>query len=924
MSDVPGSTSTGRTIAVGGSLTGSLETPGDHDWYKITLTAGQKIVISLGGSGATPVADTYLYLRDSVGNLISSDDDGGPGTDSRIVFTVTTTGTYYIDVGAWNEGYSGGYELSVQTYTPPPVFDWDEAAQQLTHGYWDGDWHRWDVSQGDSITVNLTALTQAGKALARAALAEWTDIIGVNFTEVSAGGQITFDDNEEGAFTSTNWANHVITSAHVNVSTQWLADYGTGLGTYSFQSYLHEIGHALGLGHAGNYNGDASYEGDAIFANDGWPTTIMSYFDQDESAYFNDRSFTREFVGTPMNADIVAMQALYGLSTTTRTGNTTYGFNSNANRDIFHADQYPDVAYTIIDSGGVDTLDYSGFPGGNLINLNSETFSDIGGRTGNVFIARGTVIENAIGGSGSTLIIGNGANNRLDGGPSRADTVSYETATAAVTVSLLVTTAQDTGGAGIDTLLNFEALIGSRFDDVLTGAGGADVHGGEGNDLITAAGGDFLYGDAGDDWIAAQSGQFSAIYGGDGWDTADLSSSPTKITVDLALQTPSDSGSRFYSIEQLIGSSFADKLTGTADAETIDGGNGADNLLGVAGADKLVGGAGNDTLDGGTGNDQLIGGSGNDLYYADSLGDVIVEGLGEGTDRVFASASHALSDNIEILTLTGTGDIYGYGNNLANTLTGNTGSNKLFGLGGNDILDGGTGIDRMAGGAGNDRYYVDAHSDSAVENAGEGADRVFSTANFRLSANVEKLTLTGAADLDGYGNELANTLTGNSGANKLYGLDGNDFISGGSRADKLYGGLGSDTLKGDAGGDWIEGGSGRDVLCGDLGTDTFVFRNGDFGGATKSTADRIVDFRHSEGDRIRLDYVDANSANGGGTNEKFSFIGSAAFSHTAGELRYEQVSGNTFVYGDTNGDGLADFMIRLDGSHALTSADFLL
>ena len=920
MTDVPGSTSTGRTIAIGGSLTGTLETLGDHDWYKITLTAGQKIVISLGGNGSMPVEDTYLYLRDSSGNAIASDDDGGPGTDSRIVFTVATSGTYYIDVGAWNEGYSGGYQLSVQTYTPPPVFDWDEAAQQLTHGYWDGDWHRWDVSQGDSITVNLTALTQPGRALARAALAEWTDIIGVNFTEVSTGGQITFDDNEEGAFTSANWASHVITSAHVNISTQWLADYGTGLDTYSFQSYLHEIGHALGLGHAGNYNGDASYAGDAIFANDGWPTTIMSYFDQDESTYFDDRYFTREFVGTPMNADIVAMQALYGLSTTTRAGNTTYGFNSNANREIFHADQYPGVAYTIFDSGGVDTVDYSGFTGGNLINLNSETFSDIGGRTGNVFIARGTMIENAIGSDQSSdYIIGNSANNVLDGRGNQ-DSVSYETADAGVAVSLSASGPQNTGGAGMDTLLNFENLIGSNFDDVLTARQLGSVYGGDGADVLIASdGGTHFFGQAGDDRLIGGLG-YDIFDGGEGWDTADYSDRPSRVTLDLSGQGPSKAS--LINVEAAIGTNFNDLLTGDTGPNFLDGRNGIDELFGLGGDDELVGGSGNDKLDGGTGNDRLEGGAGNDVYYADSSGDVIVEAPGEGTDRVFATADYVLGQNLELLTLTGAADISGYGNAIANTLTGNGGSNELFGLAGNDVLDGAAGSDRMVGGSGNDKYYVDASADRAEENAGEGTDTVLSSANYTVGANIEKLTLTGTSNIYGYGNDLANTITGNSAANKLFGLDGNDSLSGGSGDDKLFGDLGADTLKGGDGLDWIEGGAGRDVLYGNSDADSFVFREGDFGGATTSTADRIIDFSQADADRVDLHFVDAKTTVGG--NQTFTFIGTESFHNVAGELRYQEISGNTFVYGDTNGDGVADFMIRLDGGHALVAGDFVL
>ncbi|WP_277622509.1 M10 family metallopeptidase C-terminal domain-containing protein [Sphingomonas telluris] len=701
MVDVPGNASTTVNVTVGSTTNGALELIGDHDWYRIALTAGQSVSISLNG---LTVTDPYLYIRDSSGNILFENDDIADGNlNSELAFKATYSGAYYIDASAWNDEESGTYQLTVQSYTPPTIATNDQIANQLVYGYWGGDSHHFNVSQGGTITVNITALTTAGKTLARAALAQWSDIIGVKFQEVATGGQITFDDNEDGAFTDANWSGGLTSTAHVNVSTQWLADYGTTLDSYSFQSYVHEIGHALGLGHAGNYNETASYPYDAQFENDAWSTSVMSYFSQRENTYFAGLGFSEDYVVTPMVADILAMETLYGLSTATRTGNTTYGFNSNAGRDVFNARLYPDVAYTVYDSGGVDTLDFSGFRDNQRIDLNAESFSNVGGQIGNLAIARGVTIENAVGGSGN---------------------------------------------------------------------------------------------------------------------------------------------------------------------------------------DELLGNAYNNVLDGGAGGDTMKGGAGNDSYYVGNTYDKVYENSSAGADIVYSTMSYRLGANVEKLTLTGTASINATGNSLNNVLVGNSGANNL---------DGAAGADTMSGGAGNDTYHVGNRFDQVIENAAAGADTVFSTISYTLSANVETLRLQGSAAIDASGNGLDNVLAGNSGANTLSGGAGNDKLLGGKGTDQLWGGSGADE---------------------------FAFGSADFGGLAASTADRIHDFSQAEGDHINLNQVDANSLVTG--RQHFSFIGEDDFHNVAGELRYEESGGNTYVTGDTNGDGVADFLILLDGTHNLTGSDFLL
>jgi Ca2+-binding RTX toxin-like protein len=405
----------------------------------------------------------------------------------------------------------------------------------------------------------------------------------------------------------------------------------------------------------------------------------------------------------------------------------------------------------------------------------------------------------AIDGTGNALrnsIAGNSASNVLRGGAGEdtlyggyggeaVDTLMGGTGNDEYQVNNTGDRVIELAGEGIDTvyssanfvlqaeLENIELLYteaidatGNAMANILRGNSGSNV-------LDGAAGADTMFGAEGNDtYVVDNVGDVTDEAGGNGIDTVQSSISHTLRT----------------GIEKLI-------LTGTAQT------NGTGNSL----ANTLTGNAATNVLNGATGADTMIGGAGSDTYLADNVGDRAVEVAGGGVDLVQSSATFTLHSEVENLTLTGTTAIDGTGNVMANVIKGNSATNALDGAGGNDSLDGGAGADTLTGGTGNDTYFVDNEGDRAVEVAAGGIDLVRSSVSFQLQAEVEKLTLTGTAAINGTGNALGNTITGNAAANVL---------GGGSGADTLIGGAGNDTYVVDDAGDQIveEVGNGTDLV----------------------------------------------------------------------------------------------------------------
>jgi Ca2+-binding RTX toxin-like protein len=371
-------------------------------------------------------------------------------------------------------------------------------------------------------------------------------------------------------------------------------------------------------------------------------------------------------------------------------------------------------------------------------------------------------------------------------------------------------------------------------------------------------------------------------------------------------------------------------INGTSGDDTLTGTSSSDQINGFDGNDTLSGGGGNDQLNGGTGADSMSGGTGSDIYVVDDAGDAVFENSGEGNDEVRTTlAAYALTANVERLKFTGTGSFTGTGNDLHNDITGGAsddvlsggdGYDQLYGAGGNDslyggtggdVLSGGAGMDYMEGGEGDDVYIVDTSADTVVEYSGEGIDLIYTTvSNYTLGANLENLSWNTTGAFTGTGNALDNAITGGGSNDVLDGGDGNDTLRGQGGNDTLYGSDGDDLLIGGPGADTMNGGNGADT-----------FRISYYESGTFTGADTITDFAVGT-DKIDLSDWDANTGVAG--DQAFTFVGTAAFSGAAGELRYYDDGVNTYVLGDITGDSIADFEIVLSGVMAPTAADFIL
>ena len=436
-SDLPADTSTTGTITIGGSASGTRGSITDEDWYAVELQAGVQYTFIMLRDGDNPHQDPLLILYDSAGTEIDRNDDveingARINSNSFLTFTPGESGTYYLGASGWVATATGDYTIYAEEGNNRPDFTLDQAAFFLTSQF--NIEAKWDKTD---LTYDISALSDGAKTLALTAMNAWAEVSGLTFTAAASGADPDIDFNEDNgenggrqAFTASriSFANGTLTSATVTISANWdtnpdgSADYA--LNSLRYQTYLHEVGHALGLGHSGLYNGprvDEAGVSHHVYNQDAWNYTLMSYRDQGEAG-----TGTPRLVLAPQLVDIIAIQNFYGANGQTRSGDNVYGFNSTETgvldfEGTFFNQGIRPPSLAIYDAGGTDTLDFSLYSANQVISLVEGSFSSIGDNIitddpedpliNNITIAVGTVIENAIGGSGDDSFIGNDSDN---------------------------------------------------------------------------------------------------------------------------------------------------------------------------------------------------------------------------------------------------------------------------------------------------------------------------------------------------------------------------------------------------------------------------------------------------------------------------------------------------------------------------------
>ncbi|HEY9692138.1 MAG TPA: calcium-binding protein [Oculatellaceae cyanobacterium] len=786
--------------------------------------------------------------------------DGGAGNDTYVIDTTTDTITETATGG--NDTVQSSFTNTLANYTN---------IENLSLGG-TGDFNATGNAGNNKLTGNSGAnILDGGAGVDTLVGGDGNDTYIVDtttdtITETATGGV----DTVTSLFTYTlgetsNLENLTLTGSAVNATGNSLNNQLTG-----------NSGNNTLTGNAGNDTLNGGDGVDILVGGDGNDTYIVDTTTDTitETATGGVDTVVSSFTNTVANYTNIENLTLGGtgdFNATGNAGNNVLTGNSGANilnggdgidtlvggdgNDTYNVDTTTDTI-TETATGGVDTVQ-SSFTNSLANYTNVENL-----------ILAGTGDFNGTGNSGNNTLTGNSGANILDGGDG-VDTLVGGDGNDTYVVDTTTETIIETATGGVDTVQILISNTLANFANVenltITGAGDLNATGNALNNVLTGNDGANIL-DGGDG--------VDALIGGNGNDTYIVDTTTDTITetatggVDVIQSLVSNFLANYANIEHLT-------LIGTGDV----------NATGNAGNNVLTGNSGANILDGGAGIDTLVGGDGNDTYKVDTTTDTITETTTGGVDTVESSITYTLgaTSNLENLTLTGTTAINGTGNALNNTIKGNSAANTLSGL---------TGADTLMGEGGNDIYVVDNVNDQVIESASTGGiDTVQSTVNWTLSDNVEKLTLTGTAAINGNGNTLANTILGNTGANTL------------------TGGSGNDTITGNAGNDILVGELGNDSLTGGTGADKFRFN------ASNEGIDKIVDFKASESDIIEILATGFGGGLVAGTTLSANQFLSGAGVTTAGtadqRFIYNTSNGALFYDVDGNGAGLSSQIATL-------------
>ncbi|KQW82535.1 hypothetical protein ASC65_09950 [Brevundimonas sp. Root1279] len=722
-------------------------------------------------------------------------------------------------------------------------------------------------------TTGFTRFTDAQISATLGALAAWADVANITFVRVDDGQGYSnnasmlfgnYGSGMEGADAFAYLPGDAAAGASAGDVWVNIGNPANGaLGVLQSGPHIlaHEIGHAIGLNHPGDYrtvpNGDATFVWYPEYQEDAAHYTLMSYL----SPQWRGAPEGSGYAATPMMDDIAAAQRLYGANMNTRTGDTVYGFNSNADRTWFSADSASEqVIFAIWDAGGVDTLDFSGYAQDQTIDLRQGSFSSVGGLGNNVGIAVGAIIENAIGGSGADRIYGGSGNNvitgglgndRIDGGLG-VDTLVLSGPRSAYTFHFLANTAFVIGPDGSDEISNIEFLRfsdqtiaftmpnglivdGDITDDRMDGTNTVDqLRGGRGDDeiyagdgmdrLIGGAGDDLIHGDGGDDYIDGGEGD-DVIDGGAGIDRVTYGGAVGGIEVDVAAGTVTGGygSDTLVNVEIIEGGNYADIMRGDDNANELSGGQaGADRIYGFGGDDRLGGGNGGtiegapDVIKAATTTNGAIGTALSLDGSFDTDNDLDVDGI--GPRATVRAVTHGGKEYYAVTVAAGETIVIDIDNGSFDSTA------RLLSASGAVLAsnDDGYRLDRGSRGWDANLTYTAVTSgviyvEIGEWGGGEGASMVTSPPaageTYSLHVSVSGHAVQPSVSLGVF----------------IDGGDGNDVIGAGWNADELHGGAGDDAINadqgankvyGEDGNDRLEAGYGSDLLSGGAGDDT--------------------------------------------------------------------------------------------------------